>query len=54
MSKVLNELGTQCAVFGNHEFGKKLKFNAIIHYYCVNVFFFFFRLWFGSIIRTCF
>lgn len=27
MSKVLNELGTQCAVFGNHEFGKLLKIN---------------------------
>lgn len=25
MSKVLNELGTQCAVYGNHEFGKKWK-----------------------------
>jgi len=23
MSKVLNELGTQCAVYGNHEFGKE-------------------------------
>jgi len=29
MSKVLNELGTQCAVFGNHEFGKKIKINLI-------------------------
>ena len=30
MIPVLNECGTHCAVFGNHDFGKKLNYFYIV------------------------